>query len=320
MRALGAGARARQRLRRSRHRAHRREGLPEHRGVLEQRPLRRASASSREAIRERRDSGTGSSTGRRPGRTRRRAARFAHRPAGRGPSRPRRAACPRPARRSRPARRGSPGTRPSSSSRISPSVMGSSASPSGAAGPCPSRLAVQSSGRARVTTRIGSARDQSRRCSMKSSRPSSAHWRSSKTSTVVPRSAIRSKKRRQAGKSTSRLGRLLDAEQGQQRRFDAFALARVRRRTPRGWPHAPRSSAVGILCEAAATPNHLAEGPEGDPLAVRRRAPPVPVDSSATPSTYFSSSQTSRLLPIPPGPVIETSASAALARPRGAPP
>ena len=39
---------------------------------------------------------------------------------------------------------------------------------------------------------------------MKSSIPPSAHWRSSKTITVVPRSAMRSKNVRQAAKSSSR--------------------------------------------------------------------------------------------------------------------
>ncbi len=61
-----------------------------------------------------------------------------------------------------------------------------------------------SSGRASVTIRIGRFLDHSSIDSMKSSIPPSAHWRSSKTITVVPCSAMRSKNVRHAAKSSSR--------------------------------------------------------------------------------------------------------------------
>ena len=61
-----------------------------------------------------------------------------------------------------------------------------------------------SSGLAIVTIRIGWFFDHSSIDSMKSSNPGSAHWRSSKTITMVPCSAIRSKKARHAANSSSR--------------------------------------------------------------------------------------------------------------------
>ena len=119
---------------------------------------------------------------------------------------------------------------------------------------------------------------------MKSSRPGSAHWRSSKRSTVVPCSAIRSKKMRQAANRSSRpppapaRGRGASAaparpSAGPPRR------ARIRRRWPRlarGWWPRRRPPA-----RPAAPPDHLAEGPERDALAVRGRAAPVPPDRLA---------------------------------------
>ena len=116
---------------------------------------------------------------------------------------------------------------------------------------------------------------------MKSSRPVSAHWRSSNSSTVVPRSAIRSKKMRQAANSTSRppAGAGSRPEQGEQRRLhparssaSGTYSATDRRRS------APGGGLVVRLGQSGAPADHLAERPERDPLAVRRRAAAVPVD------------------------------------------
>ena len=112
-----------------------------------------------------------------------------------------------PSARSRIWRRspsGSPGTSPASSS----SICGAGSGPRGME--VARRRAAQpgwrsySSGRARTSTYRGWALDQSSRWSMKSSRPASAHWRSSKTSTVTPRWLRRSKNRRQAENRSSR--------------------------------------------------------------------------------------------------------------------
>ena len=100
---------------------------------------------------------------------------------------------------------GRPGTNPASRSRIAASGSGSSETDVKFLVPAPQfgRLS-RSSGRARVTTRIGEFFDHSSRWSMKSSRPLSAQWRSSNRRTVVPRSAMRSKKIRHAANNTSR--------------------------------------------------------------------------------------------------------------------
>ncbi len=153
------------------------------------------------------------------------------------------------------------------------------------------RLAPQSgrrsnsSGRARVTTMIGRPFDQSSRWSMKSSRPVSAHWRSSNTSTVVPSSAMRSKKSRQAGNSASRPpagasstpSRLSSAGPMRSRSLASStyssSVTAIRSRVV-------ASSSSSVSCGAPA--DHLAERPERDPLAVRRRAAAVPVDAAPT--------------------------------------
>ena len=156
----------------------------------------------------------------------------ARRPRAPGRSRRRRAGCRRPVpgsprRPSRAAR-----ARSRRGARASPSVAsGSRASvvSERAAAPQPGRRS-SSSGRARVTTRIGELRDQARSWSMKSRRPESAHCRSSKRRIVVPCSAIRSKKIRQAAKSdVASAGRgRLEPQERQQRRLDPAAILVVR--------------------------------------------------------------------------------------------
>ena len=116
---------------------------------------------------------------------------------------------------------------------------------------------------------------------MKSSRPVSAHWRSSNTSTVVPRSAIRSKKSRQAGNSTSRppAGASSTPSRRQEAgpmRSRSLASGHVLVERRRDASRVVASSSSSVRPRAA--PHHLAERPERDPLAVRRRAAAMPVD------------------------------------------
>ena len=120
------------------------------------------------------------------------------------------------------------------------------------------------------------------RYSMKSSRPASAQWRSSKTRTVVPLSATRSKNVRQAANASSRSpsGARPDTDQRRQVRRRSSAArtssgtnsarhAASRRRASSG----PSPSAI-----PARRPDHLGERPEGEALAVRGRSSVVPGD------------------------------------------
>ena len=113
---------------------------------------------------------------------------------------------------------------------------------------------------------------------MKSSRPASACWRSSKTITTGAAAASRSKNVRQAPKSCSGPAALgLDPEEGEEGRLDPAPLVRVgdMRRDGLG-DLATRRRLVVRLEEAGPRPDHLAEGPERDPLAVGGAAPFVP--------------------------------------------
>ena len=94
---------------------------------------------------------------------------------------------------------------------------------------CPSPASLEELGAGqRRPPGSDASRDHSSRWSMKSSRPASAQWRSSKTSTTVPCAEMRSKKVRHAANSSSRspARRVGEAEQGRQRRLDP---ARARR-------------------------------------------------------------------------------------------
>ena len=118
---------------------------------------------------------------------------------------------------------------------------------------------------------------------MKSSSPSSAHCRSSKTRTTTPRSAIRSKKTRQAANSDSRSGRSSASPASRpsswtrrgsiQRRSVSSVTHSAERRRELG-PGRRRILGFGDARPAA---DHLGECPEADPLAVRRGAALVPV-------------------------------------------
>ena len=121
---------------------------------------------------------------------------------------------------------------------------------------------------------------------MKSSRPLSAHWRSSNRRTVVARSAIRSKKIRHAANRTSRP----PAGAGSSPSRVSRAGSTQRRSSSSGTNSAtvaPDPLAGGLLVvglgQPGPPPDHLAQRPERDPLAVRRRAAAMPVDRLADP-------------------------------------
>ena len=116
---------------------------------------------------------------------------------------------------------------------------------------------------------------------MKSSRPESAHCRSSKTSTVVPRSPMRSKKRRQAGKSASRPpagdGSTPSSASSAGSTMARSASSVTKSSIVAVSPRASRRLVV-VLGEAGPPAHHLAERPERDPVTVGRRSAAVPVD------------------------------------------
>ena len=152
---------------------------------------------------------------------------------------------------------------------------------------------------------------------MKSSRPSSAHWRSSNTRTTGSSTGRRSKNSPPAGEQPLAAAgrRLAQAEQRQQARLDP-TLARpgprcARRPTPR--------RARGSSPRRRSRRGRPACGPS-------RRAPrtltPSPYDGerpscqnivSTMPSMYFSNSHASRLLPMPAWPEIDDEPRAAIA-------
>ena len=183
----------------------------------------------------------------------------------------------------RAAGSGRPGTSPARSSCIAVSVSGSSPRARKLRRPAPqSGRRWSRSGRASVMIRIGTPRLHSSRWSMKSSRPASAHWRSSNRRPTVPVDASRSKNVRQAAEQLVATAgrRVADAQQRQHRRLDpaSFALVRdVRREHLRDLR--PGRLRVVRLEEAGARADHLAERPERDPLAVGRRAAVVPPDA-----------------------------------------
>ena len=206
---------------------------------------------------------------------------------------------------------GRSGAIPASSSRIALSVSGSSrieTAPRRSV-PQPGRRS-RSSGRASVSTKIGLDRPQSRRCSRKSSRPSSDHCRSSTTNATVPVSASRSKKVRQAAKSSVR------PPAG-----DSPIPSRTRIRgsiQARSVSSAMWASTIALIAERVASSSspsvRFARRRIISPSA--QKVTPSPYDGerprchqtcSTTPSRYFSSSQASRLLPIPAWPTSETS-------------
>ena len=117
---------------------------------------------------------------------------------------------------------------------------------------------------------------------MKSSSASSAHCRSSKTSTVGPRSAMRSKNIRQPANRSSLARRRASsspsrgARRGSMKRRSSSSGTNVRDGRPRA--SRPRGRRLLLLGDAGAHPHHLGERPEGDALAVGDAAAAVPPD------------------------------------------
>ena len=116
---------------------------------------------------------------------------------------------------------------------------------------------------------------------MKSSRPVSAHCRSSNTRTVVPRAAMRSKKRRQAANSRSRPP--AGASPMPSRVSSACSIHRARSSSV---TYSATVAAIAVrvvgfvvaLGQAGPAADHLAQRPESDPFAIGRAAAAVPVD------------------------------------------
>ena len=128
---------------------------------------------------------------------------------------------------------------------------------------------------------MGWLRDHSRIDSTKSTRPGSAHCRSSKTMTVGPSAAIRSKNVRQAEKSSSRSPDGASASPSRCARRGS-----IQRRSSGSVTNSATEAASLDRDEAASSdslmprphPHHLAERPEGDALPVGGGAALVPVD------------------------------------------
>ena len=169
--------------------------------------------------------------------------------------------------RASPPRRAAPGRAPGSCGGRRPSPAGARGAPGG-------RGSRSGSGRSRL---------HSSRWSMKSSVPGSAQWRSSKTRTTGAASrhpleerppgaeelagaAGRARRRRRAGASSARSTRRARASSGHEAR-DASRRASSR---VVAWSSVSR--------RPRARPDHLAERPERDALAVRGRAALVPPD------------------------------------------
>ena len=115
---------------------------------------------------------------------------------------------------------------------------------------------------------------------MKSSRPVSAKCRSSKTSTTVPCSAMRSKNVRQAPNSWSAaMPHSTPSSVSSARSIQSRSSASVTHCGDRlARPSARVVGSSSLSRQPAALADHLAQRPEGDALAVGRRAAAVPVD------------------------------------------
>ncbi len=117
---------------------------------------------------------------------------------------------------------------------------------------------------------------------MKSSRPSSAHWRSSKTRATVPVEAIRSNSVRHAANSSSRPpdGAASRPRRARTPRLDPAPLFRVGHvLLEHGGDRGTGGRLVVALGQSGPPPDHLAERPERDALAVRGRPSAMPPDA-----------------------------------------
>ena len=156
---------------------------------------------------------------------------------------------------------------------------------------------------------MGNARLHSRRSSMKSSRPGSAHWRSSKTITTVPRGREPLEERAPGREELRRVDRAgVDPEEREEGRLDPAPLGLARGRAPRRSRRpssgSSRSSSVSTRPARRRTISPSAQNVIPSPYAGLR--PSCHQIGSTSPSRYFSSSQARRVLPIPPIPVTDT--------------
>ena len=142
----------------------------------------------------------------------------------------------------------------------------------------------RSSGRAVQTTSIGTPAAQSTRWSMKSSRLSSAQWRSSKTSTSGLRSASASRNLRQAAnasawRSLPHVLRLGQADEGPEVALDPLPVGRAFQdlRDDAAEPLLDLIRRVGLE-DARVGFHHLAQGPVRDAFAVGQASALAPVD------------------------------------------
>ena len=139
----------------------------------------------------------------------------------------------------------------------------------------------RSSGRARVTMKIGLFRDHSSIDSMNSSRPASAHCRSSNTIATVPPSLMRSKKVRQAANSSSRppAGRSSSPSRNASRGSSQWRSSSSGTCSATDAASFDRDTPGGVgLRDPGTHPDHLAERPERDAVAVGGASPVVPPD------------------------------------------
>ena len=186
---------------------------------------------------------------------------------------------------------------------MAPSGNGSSDSATKLRRPAPqSRWRCRKSERARVSSRMGWPSDHSAMWSMKSRRPWSAQWMSSKTSTVVPCALTRSKNVRHAANSSSRSSVRTSSRPSRPSSFGS-----IQRRSASSGTYA--SSAAAILARVvtgsslSASPARLrtisprAQKVMPSPYAGER--PWCQKTSFTRPSMYLRNSHASRLLPVP---------------------
>ena len=161
--------------------------------------------------------------------------------------------------------------------------------------PQPGRTSRRS-GRARQTSRIGAARIQSARCSIRSRNVGSPQWMSSKTSTSGARSANRLEERSQRTKLSSIAPPSLDQADLSTTRWatsSASCSCSSRRRSCAVPRRILRFVEIGCILD------RFHDGPECDALAVRQTAPAR--DSRRSPRSP-SNSRTRRDFPTPAAP------------------
>ena len=154
---------------------------------------------------------------------------------------------------------------------------------------------------------------------MKSSRPSSAQWMSSKTSTRGLRSASASKNVRQAVNDSSRLEAPASSSVLRPAGASGLLPSQARRRRPRARRArvSRRDDFGGVVLEDAGLGfHHLGDRPVADLCPYGSERPCLQYTSSSPLPIVSNSSQTSRLLPMPGTPTSVTSCGSRLCRAR----